>query len=234
MSISCIIPAYNEANRIGRVLQVALSLPEITEVIVIDDGSRDGTAEVASETAGQHPHFQLIRQARNGGKSRAIATGITAARGTHLLFLDSDLAGLGPSDLKALIMPIQTGQSDVALSLRRNAPAPWHWLGLDYISGERIMPRALLVDQIEQIAQLRSFGLEVFLNRLWIAKGLTVTVVHWPGVDSPLKSAKYGIVAGVISDIRMLTDMFRTVTPLTALRQILALRGLRVPAPRAE
>lgn len=229
MSISCIIPAYNEAGRIAHVLRVALAHPDITEVIVVDDGSTDGTPEIALATAAGHPVFQLIRQPQNGGKSRAVATGIKAATGRHVLFLDSDLVGVGQTELRDLIAPVLEGDSDVALSLRRNAPRLWHWIGLDYISGERIMPRALLAEHTDRIANLRSFGLEVFLNRLWIAEGMTVTVVHWPSVDSPLKAQKYGLWAGILADIRMLSDMFRTVSPATALRQILALRGMRVP-----
>lgn len=229
MSVSCIIPAYNEADRIAHVLRVALSHPDITQVIVVDDGSSDGTPEIAESTAAGHPVFQLIRQPRNGGKSRAIATGIMAATGRHLLFLDSDLMGIHQTDLSDLIAPVLEGESDVALSLRRNAPRLWHWIGLDYISGERIMPRALLAEHTDHIANLHSFGLEVFLNYLWITEGMTVTVVHWPSVDSPLKAQKYGIWAGIRADIRMLSDMFRTVSPATALRQILALRGMRVP-----
>lgn len=229
MSVSCIIPAYNEAGRIAHVLRVALSHPDITQVIFVDDGSHDGTPDIAEEVAGNHPVFQLIRQPQNGGKSRAIATGIQAATGRHLLFLDSDLVGVKHTDLSALIAPVLEGDSDVALSLRRNAPRVWHWIGLDYISGERIMPRALLAEHTDRISALRSFGLEVFLNRLWIAEGLTVSVVQWPEVDSPLKAQKYGMIAGVLADVRMLADMFRTVTPMTALKQIVALRGMRVP-----
>ena len=228
VSISCIIPAYNEADRIKHVLRAVLSHPDITEVIVIDDGSTDGTSEIAEQTAKGHPAFRLVRQPQNGGKSRAVAAGVAIAQGAHLLFLDSDLVGLRETELSALIAPVRDGRSDVALSLRRNAPRLWHWIGLDYISGERIMPRALLVDHIDRIANLRSFGLEVFLNRLWIAKGLSVAVVRWPNVASPFKAQKYGPFAGIRADLRMLSDMFRTVSPTSAVGQIVALRGLRV------
>ena len=73
--ISCIIPAWNEATRIGAVLSVALDHPMIDEVIVVDDASTDDTASVV----GAFPAARLIRQPMNAGTTRAVATGVAAA-----------------------------------------------------------------------------------------------------------------------------------------------------------
>ncbi len=208
--LSCLVPAFNEAPRIGAVLEVALATPEIDEVIVIDDRSSDGTAERAEALATRHPALRVLRQPHNGGKTRAVARGIAEASGSHLLLLDSDLIGLTPAHLSALIAPVAGARSDVAISLRGNAPLPWRWIGLDYISGERVVPHALLARQIDTLDHLPRFGLEVFMNRLWIEHGLTIAVVRWPEVSSPLKSAKQGLRAGIGSDLRMLRDILHT------------------------
>lgn len=235
--LSCLVPAYNEGPRIGRVLEVALATPGIDEILVIDDGSTDDTARVAERFAALHPRLRVLRQPKNGGKTRAVARGVAEATGTHLLMLDSDLVGLAPHALTRLITPVAEGWADVSISLRGNAPAPWCWIGLDYISGERVLPRALLADRLDDLDGLPRFGLEVFMNSIWIDQSQTIAVVPWPDVSSPLKSAKQGRWAGIASDVKMLADIFRTIPPVQVLRQILAMRRQRmkkVPRSRSE
>ncbi|MBY6002862.1 glycosyltransferase family 2 protein [Salipiger bermudensis] len=229
LSISCIIPAYNEAPRIGAVLDAVLGHPLIDEVIVIDDGSSDGTAEAAEAHGGGAPGLRVVRQPRNGGKTRAVTRGIAEARGSHVLLLDSDLLGLGPEHLSALISPVLEQRAEATISLRRNAPLIWRLIGIDYISGERVMPRRLLADQTEALLNLPRFGLEVFINRLWLAEGLHIAIVRWPEVESPYKHAKRGgWIDGLRADIAMLGDIFRTVPPSETMRQVVALRARRV------
>ncbi|MCA0922569.1 glycosyltransferase family 2 protein [Pseudooceanicola nanhaiensis] len=226
LRLSCIIPAYNEAPRIARVLEVTLAAPGIDEVIVVDDGSADRTAAIAESF--DDPRLRVIRLTRNGGKTRAVAEGLTVARGAYVMFLDSDLTGLTPAHLSQLAAPVLEGRAGASISLRGNAPRTWHLLGLDYISGERVMPRALLLDEIAALDRLPRFGLEVFMNRLWIAAGLEIAVVNWPDVASPMKHEKYGLIVGIRADAGMMRDIFRTIGPMTVLRQIRAMRGRRV------
>lgn len=228
ITLSCILPAYNEAPRIGRVLEAVLPHPLIEEVIVIDDGSCDGTADLAEALCSAHPKLRVLRQPVNGGKSRAVARGIAAARGQFVLLLDSDLMGLGSEHLTALALPVLEARADASISLRHNAPWLWRLVGLDYISGERVMPRALLADHPEALTALPRFGLEVHINRLWLREDLRLAVVRWPEVESPFKHAKHGRLAGLRADISMLGDIFRTVSPLQTLGQIIGLRRRRI------
>ncbi|WP_156894343.1 glycosyltransferase family 2 protein [Rhodobacter xanthinilyticus] len=226
ISISCVIAAYNEAPRIGAVLGAVAGHPALEEVIVVDDGSRDGTAEVVAGFSG----VRLLAQPQNGGKSRAVARGIAAARGSHLLLLDADLRGLDRGAVSRLIAPVDAGAADVSLSLRANAPASWRALGLDYISGERVLPRAQLADRIAELEALPRFGLEVFLNRIWLAEAARIAVVRWPGVESPMKHEKRGWRAGLVADAKMMGDIFRTIPPREAAAQILRMRARRIAA----
>ncbi|TMV92638.1 glycosyltransferase family 2 protein [Thioclava sp. BHET1] len=228
-AFSCIIPAYNEGPRIAAVLECVLRQEELSEVIVVDDGSRDDTAAIAESYRAAHPRLRVLRQSVNAGKTAAVARGIAEAQGAHLVFLDSDLLGLTPEALGALLAPVAAGRADVSLSLRRNAPRLWHAIGLDYISGERVLPRAMLADRLEELHRLPQFGLEVFMNRIWIAEQARIAVVPWPEVDSPMKHDKLGTWReGLRADARMMGDIFRTIGPVQALRQICRMRGLRV------
>jgi glycosyltransferase involved in cell wall biosynthesis len=224
MTVSCIIPAYNEAARIAQVLAPVLGHPLIDEVIVIDDGSSDATSAVVAAIQG----VRLITLAQNIGKTAALAQAIAQAQGPLLLLVDADLIGLSAEDLTALIRPVLTGQADLSISLRQNAPWLWRWIGLDYISGERVLKKSLIAPQLDALPQLPKFGFEVFLNSLAIAANQRLAVVAWPGVVSPLKASKYGFWTGLRGDIGMIRDMMRAVPALGLLRQIVALRRLRV------
>lgn len=222
--VSCIVPAYNEGPRIGAVLAALTAHPLIDEVLVVDDGSTDDTVALVSAMAG----ITLLRQWPNAGKTQALAAGIAAARHPHLLFIDADLLGLRPKDLTALIRPVLDGHADLAISLRRNAPALWRWIGIDYISGERMLKRDLIGDRLGELPGLPRFGFEVWMNRLCLARKARIAVVLWPEVDSPKKSRKFGWTAGIRADARMMHDLLRSATALELLRQIVGMARLRV------
>lgn len=225
-TVCCLIPAWNEASRIGTVLRAVVGHPLVAEVIVIDDGSDDSTATVAAAAGAR-----VLRQPVNSGKSAAIARGLAEAPGKLILLLDADLAGLTAAHVSELLAPVLTGRADAAISLRANAPRVWRWLGLDYISGERVMPRAMLEGHLPRIAALRRFGLEVFMNEIWIAHHLRLAVVPLP-VSSPAKAVKQGVWQGFWADVLMLGDIASTVGFGRALAQIFSLRRQRQVIPR--
>jgi glycosyltransferase involved in cell wall biosynthesis len=94
------MPAYNEGGRIAAVLSVVANHPLVDEVIVIDDGSTDDTANVAA----LFDSVRVIVSERNHGKSGAVIEGLKAAHGTILLLLDADLRGLTHENLTDLIL----------------------------------------------------------------------------------------------------------------------------------
>jgi glycosyltransferase involved in cell wall biosynthesis len=222
--LTCLIPAWNEAPRIGAVLQVVADHPLIDRVVVIDDGSTDGTAEVARSFGAE-----VLQTPGNLGKTAALAIGLRQVEKGHVLLLDADLVGLSKEDISALIAPVLSGDAHVSISLRGNAPWVWRQIGLDYISGERVIPVDLLLPHLASFAALPRFGFEVFLNNLLIMAATPVAIVPWPKVASPSKVSKKGsIFQGVWADLRMIGDMFRTMGAFGCARQIYSLRCLRL------
>ncbi|MFA6520551.1 MAG: glycosyltransferase family 2 protein [Candidatus Paceibacterota bacterium] len=222
--ISCIIPAYNEGKRIQAVLEIVASHPLIDEIIVIDDGSSDDTIAVVEK----FKNIKLIIHNKNTGKSISLYDGIRESSGDFIFLLDADLAGLTIQNINDLISPIINKVADVSISLRRNAPRLWHRLGMDYISGERVLPRHIITPHLEKIISLKPFGFEVFLNKLIIANNSRIKIVPWLNVDSPYKITKNGLWVGLKGDFFMMVDIFRTISIFGPIYQIIKMRNLRV------
>lgn len=110
--ISVIIPAYNEADRIVATVQAALSLPQVSEVIVVSDGSQDNTAEAASLGGAS----RVIELPANQGKGAALNAGLKAASAPIILMLDGDL-GESAARAAPLIEPVAAGRCDMTVAI---------------------------------------------------------------------------------------------------------------------
>lgn len=215
ISISCVICAYNEAATIAGVLIAVRNLPYISEIIVVDDGSTDGTGDIV----GSFVDVQLLSSPVNLGKTHALATGIAHASGDHILTLDADLIGLTPDAITALIEPILTGRADVSLSLRANSLALYSVLGLDFVSGERVFPAGLLKPHMKRMQELPRWGAEVFINALFTENKLAISVVRWPNVINRRKADKIGAWSGLLAELTMTMDIFQVLSPATVITQ---------------
>lgn len=121
--LSVIVPAFNEARRLQTNLLPLLSYLQnyrpATELIVVDDGSSDGTAQVAEKLFSQRPDVaaRVLRSPVNHGKGHAVREGLLAAQAPIALFSDADLS-TPISELPKIVEPIETGQYDLVLGSR--------------------------------------------------------------------------------------------------------------------
>jgi glycosyltransferase involved in cell wall biosynthesis/precorrin-6B methylase 2 len=115
MKLSIVIPAYNEAGTIRDVLRRVLDTPYDKQVIVVDDGSTDGTRAILAEI--EDPAIEVIEHKHNRGKGAALRTGFAAVSGDVVIVQDADLE-YDPRDYGALLEPLLSGKADVVYGSR--------------------------------------------------------------------------------------------------------------------
>ena len=140
MRLSVIIPVFNEAATIGRVLKMVLDRSELNELVAVDDGSSDGTWEELQRIAAAHPErVRVLRHERNRGKGAALNTGFAAARGDIVLVQDADLE-YDPGDYPRLLDPVLRGAADAVFGSRFIGGSShrvlyfWHSLGNHFLT----------------------------------------------------------------------------------------------------
>ena len=196
--VAVVIPAYNEADRIGATVAAAAKLGDADVIVVVDDGSRDGTARVARQAGAS-----VLRHARNRGKAAAMETGAEAVRlldqreprdvPRHLLFLDADLEATA-AEAGPLITPVAAGVADMSIAVftaRITLGGPGLVVGLSAagirravgwapaqpLNGQRCLTRAAF-DAARPLA--RGFGVETAMTIDLKRKGLRITEVEVP------------------------------------------------------
>jgi len=117
MSLSVVIPVFNESSTLEEIVAKVCAQEVVGEVILVDDGSTDGSAELAEQLAQQHEKVQFLRHEKNLGKGGAVITGFQAATGEVILIQDADLE-YDPAEYKKLVAPIQDGSADVVYGSR--------------------------------------------------------------------------------------------------------------------
>src|SRR5579871_1184148 len=220
--VSCVVCAYNEADRIKNILDVIVGHPGLAEVIVVNDGSTDATLALLES----YPSVRVLSHSPNRGKTYALSRGIAAARCEHLMLLDADLAGVTAADIDALAAPVLRGEAEVSISLRSNSLWVYRRMGLDFVSGERVAPKWLLKDAVQAMQRLPRWGGEVYMNEIFIRQACRIAVVRWPRVLNIRKYEKAGFWRGTLAEAKMIADATQVLTPVGLLRQNLQLLKL--------
>ncbi|MBC8140571.1 MAG: glycosyltransferase family 2 protein [Armatimonadetes bacterium] len=211
LSVCAVVPAHNEAGRIGAVLTTLAASPEVDAVIVVDDGSTDATlAEASAHIAaqGKQAKVTVIRQSPNRGKGAAMLSGAAQAENFDvLLFFDADLVGLTPAHVRDILAPVTSGAAVMALGVFRGGRGATTLAQkiAPNISGQRAIRRDLFLSIPGLGAS--GYGVELAITNHVLSHGLPMVQVVLQDVTHPMKEEKLGFVRGFGSRLRMYYQM---------------------------
>src|ERR1700677_2348356 len=131
--VSVIVPVYNESSHVEELLQAIHASPVKKEIIIVDDGSTDGTREKLRSMP-LSDDVTVVFHEKNCGKGAAIRTALEYARGEYVLIQDSDLE-YDPQDYPALLRPLQSGEANVVYGVRPDRPER----GLRFFLGAKLL-----------------------------------------------------------------------------------------------
>jgi dolichyl-phosphate beta-glucosyltransferase len=231
--VSFVVPAYDEERRLGgsleRLLEYLGRQPYESELIIVDDGSSDGTVAIAEQAQERLPErvtFRILRHERNRGKGAAVRTGMLAATGDYLLYLDADLA-TPPEEIPKLLDSLNDG-FDLAIGVRiqpggydmRASEPTYRRIGGYIFTAAR--RRLLLSDVYDTQCGFKSFRKEAAARifrlqeldgwafdaeLLFLAHRLGYTIAQLPVEWHHVEGSRFQI--GIRSAIRELRDLAR-------------------------
>ena len=201
--VSVVIAAFNEAQTIVESVAEALQCPGAREVIVVDDGSCDLTADLAASAGAT----KVIRLARNSGKAAAMAAGVAEACSDIILFLDADITGLTPDKMSSIVQPVVDGRFEMYVGVRARKTI---WLNrlLRYtpiIGGERAVTRRLWNSVPQHYRE--GFKIEIALNHRAKQFERKMGFALITGTVHQIKEKKYGLLEGLLRRALMIADI---------------------------
>ncbi len=187
--VTSIVCAYNEERTIATVVEALLVSPLIDEIIVVDDGSTDATADRVVPYV-SNTRMRLIRLPQNRGKGCAMSEGILHARGEALAFVDGDLLNLDPDHVATFVDPLLSGQADMVIGYPSRGKGSTG--GIDpvrMLSGERALWHEDILPLLRLIRDSR-FGVETLINLYYRRQGKRLLFVPLRGLIHPIKLEK--------------------------------------------
>jgi glycosyltransferase involved in cell wall biosynthesis len=205
-----VIPAYNERGKLKNVLWVVCQASQIREIIVVDDGSTDGTELDVQEISTQDARLRYIRLETNQGKTRALWAGVDAAQSEYILLLDADLLNLKVEHLEALIRPIQEERAEMTVGVFRKGKwiTDMSQMVTPWLSGQRGLAKELFYQV--PLDQVVGYGIETAFTV--IARRLRWRVEYvplWGAYHQPTEIRR-GAFVGLFWKARMAAHILRT------------------------
>jgi len=245
--VSVIMPAFNLGGVISSNIRHVrgIFLGQVPfEIVVVDDGSGDGTRQEIEKTAAQVPELRPVFLARNGGKGAAVIRGFEASRGTHILFLDADL-DLPPAQACVLFDVMERNRADVVIGSKQHPESsigtyPWHrrivsviYYGLiktliglpvrDTQTGMKLFKREVL-DWTAPRMLVKQFAFDLEMLAIAHEKGFRIS-------EAPIKlnsQGRWGRVGGSVVK-QVMHDTLAVFYRLRLLRYYQSIRDTRMP-----
>ncbi len=202
MKVAAIIPAYNEERGIGDVLKAVCNAKLPNEVIVVSDGSKDKTADIAKAFG-----IKVLEQFPNRGKAAAMLKGVATTDADILVFIDADLVGLTPELVDALVRPIMEDRAEVTMGLFAGGKFSTDLAQkiFPFLTGQRAMKRA--VWEGAKVREDSQYGVEVYVTRYMAKHNVRVENILLKGCTQLFKEQKGQAVQGFGRRLKMVYDI---------------------------
>ena len=227
--VSAIIAAFNEQDTIVNVIRAVEGHPLVDEIIVVDDGSKDGTSERASSTSAK-----VITLEQNQGKAGAMNAGVRAARNDTILFMDADILGLTHEIITLTATPVLSGRCGMFVAIRARRT---YWMNrllyfIPVLGGERALTKELW-RRVPGMYR-KGFQIEIALNYYTKKSGQKMAFGVMPGLSQVIKEKKRGFLLGLWQRVKMCSEVLWISFRLYVIRTILdAFSGSPRRAPSA-
>jgi glycosyltransferase involved in cell wall biosynthesis len=206
MSISVVIPAFNEEKYLGGVLAPLREVDLISQIIVVSDGSTDHTGDVARAWG-----VQVIELEQNQGKGGAMSVGISHTKEEIILFLDADLIGLTAQHIIDLVLPVLNDEADMTIGVFEHGRLATDMAQViaPYLSGQRCIRKKWL----QELPEIDSagFGIETALTLYAYQHDLRVIEVTMPEMTHIMKEEKLGLIKGFAYRMKMYWEIAKNV-----------------------
>jgi len=204
MKIAAIIPAYNEFDTIADVIEPVLRADLVNEVIVVSDGSTDGTPDIARA----YP-VKVIELEHNMGKGAAMKIGAANTTADVLLFLDADLKGLRENHIRDLLEPIINGDTEMTIGIFEHGRFATDLAQklTPFLSGQRAVYKRMF-DAIPNL-ESSGYGVEISLSRYAEMHNMVVTNVLLRDLTHVMKEEKKGLFRGTIGRLQMYWEIIK-------------------------
>lgn len=223
MTISVIIPALNEESTIQDVIRTAITHPEVGEVIVVDDGSEDSTAQKAREAGGK-----VVSHSENMGKAEALETGVSHAKYSMLFFMDADLIGLSHEIMNIPIQAVKSGDFDMFIAIVKRDEKTLKKIPseLQILGGTRVLSKEIWHLVPEQYR--KGFQIEIALNYFAEHHNKKIGSKIMEEFTHRTKEEKLGLLSGLWKRIYMILEIIKVVALLYLLHKLF-FKAVRVP-----
>jgi glycosyltransferase involved in cell wall biosynthesis len=236
--LSVVMPVYNESRTLREIVGKVLAASRLAEIelVIVDDGSTDGSRAIVEELAGRHPNIRAHFQEQNRGKGAAVRQGIELASGDWILIQDADLE-YDPADYDRLLEPALAGRADAVYGSRfapaasgecRRADRWWHTLGNRALTTTSNLLNGLALTDMETCYKLVRAGL---LKRLRLTSD-SFTIA--PEITARLARSGARIVEVPISYRGRTYAEGKAIGPSDAVAALLAMLRYRFLDRRAE
>lgn len=211
--IDVVMPARDEALTVARNVAAARGCTSVREVIVVDDGSTDATADEAASAGAK----VVRRDGSDGSKALAMAAGVAASDADAILFVDADCTGLTAAHLDSIVRPFLDGAVVMSIGAFDYG---WFWnpmvVRFPPLSGERVIPRWVFEAIPED--KLAGYTIEVRINQVIAERQLPTAVQTMRGVSHRTKRDKHGPVEGYRRTYWMYRELLRMLRPVGDVR----------------